>query len=372
MIRLSKSVISSQEQAAVARILDKEFLGMGSETQAFEKELAAYIGGGMTVICVNTGTSALHLALQACGIGLGDEVLVPSLTYVASFQAISATGAVPIPCDVEETTGLLDIKDAAKRITSCTKAVMPVYYASATGDLDTIYSFAQAHDLRVVEDAAHAFGCTYNKQKIGSFGDVVCFSFDGIKNITSGEGGAVVSKDTEVIRKVRETRLLGVQKDTEKRYQMERSWDFDVMEQGWRYHMSDIMAAIGRIQLQRFELEFKPKRIQLAKLYRQLLIEIEGIKLFDTDLDTVVPHIQPIRILGGKRDLIRQFLLNHNIQIGIHYKPNHLLTKYGKGSVSLPVTEQLYSEILTLPLHIDISLKEVNTIVEILKQALKA
>jgi dTDP-4-amino-4,6-dideoxygalactose transaminase len=135
--------------------------------------------------------------------------------------------------------------------------------------------------------------------------------------------------------------------------------------------MSDIMAAIGRVQLQRFELEFKPKRIQLAKRYRELLSDVEGIQLFDTDLGAVVPHIQPVRIQRNKRYLVRQILLNNNIQVGIHYKPNHLLTKYGKGCVSLPVTEKLYNEILTLPLHPDISLKELDTVIELVKQALR-
>lgn len=366
VIRLSKSVVGEAEQAAVATVIGKGFLGMGSETQAFEQELESYLGGGVSVTCVNTGTSALHLALQAVGVARGDEVLIPSLTFVGCFQAVSACGALPIACDVGESDGIIDLEDAAGRITDRTKAIMPVHYASHAGGLEAIYDLARRRGLRVIEDAAHSFGCTYKGRSIGSFGDVVCFSFDGIKNITSGEGGAVVTADREVAERVRDARLLGVMKDTEKRYGHERSWDFDVTAQGWRYHMSDLMAAIGRVQLKRFEKEFKPRRVELASHYRKLLSELKDVIMFDSDIGPVVPHIMPIRVLNDKRDAVRRALLDKQIQVGIHYKPNHLLSRYGGGSVSLPVVERLYDEILSLPLHPDLSLQQVELIVGII------
>lgn len=363
MIRLSQSVVGQAEIEAVSGVLAKGFLGMGAECQAFENDLAGFFGGGRSVVCVNTGTAALHLALQAIGVGVGDEVLVPTLTYIATFQAVSACGAIPVACEVRRADGLLDLEDAAKRITSRTRVVMPVHYASFPGDLDAVYAFAERHGLRVVEDAAHAFGCKSRGRKIGSFGDVACFSFDGIKNITSGEGGAIVSADPDVIAKASDARLLGVVKDSEKRYVGERSWEFDVSEQGWRYHMSDIMAAIGRTQLRRFDAEFKPKRISLARRYRELLGEMGGIELFDSSLGEVVPHVMPIKILAGRRDAVRQALLGREIQSGIHYKPNHLLTKFGGGTVSLPCAERLYAELLTLPLHPALEMEQVEQIV---------
>jgi dTDP-4-amino-4,6-dideoxygalactose transaminase len=247
---------------------------------------------------------------------------------------------------------------------------MPVHYASAMGDLDAVYDFGETHALRIVEDAAHAFGCTYKERRIGSFSEVSCFSFDGIKNITSGEGGAIVSLNPEIIRRIQDARLLGVEKDTEKRYQRQRSWEFDVIEQGWRYHMSDIMAAIGRVQLERFESEFRPKRVALARAYRQSLASLPEVRFFEADIGAVVPHIQPVRILGGKRDRVRQALSDSDIETGIHYKPNHLLSKYGGGKISLPVTEQLYSEILTLPLHPDLSFEDIETVMDVVRRAL--
>src|SRR5450759_1400654 len=205
-----------------------------------------FIGGNRQVICVNTGTAALQLAVQACGIGRGDDVLVPTLTFVSCFQAVSATGATPVACEVLRDNGCLDPEDAARRITAHTKAIMPVHYASGAGKLYDVYALAKKHGLRVIEDAAHAFGGTRNGARVGATGDVVCFSFDGIKNITSGEGGAVVTSDAAVANRIKDARLLGVEKDTEKRYTGKRSWEFDVTAQGWRYHMSNVFAALGR------------------------------------------------------------------------------------------------------------------------------
>lgn len=346
-------------------------MGTGSETQFFEADVKQYLGGEVSVICTNTGTTALQLALQACGLKAGDEVLVPTLTYLASFQAISATGAKPISCDVLEESALISLKDAEQRITENTKAIMPVHFTGYVGDLDDVYGFAERYKLRVIEDAAHSFGSTYGGKRIGSFGDVVCFSFDGIKNITSGEGGAVVTSDQTVIQRVQDSRLLGVEKDTEKRYGGERSWEFDVIAQGWRYHMSDIMAAIGRAQLARFEKEMKPKRMELHRYYRQMLPAIDGIKMFETDVDHVVPHIMPIRILDGNRDGVRQRLSDLSIETGIHYKPNHLLSYYGGGKTKLPVAEKLYGELLTLPLHPDLSFDDLEYICEQLLKTLE-
>ena len=247
-IRLSKSTVGPLEANAVAQAVQRGYLGMGADVQAFENELAEFIGGNRHVMAVSNGTAAVQLAVQACGIGPGDEVLVPTLTFVATFQAISATGAIPVACDIEPRRAQLDVSDAARRITARTRAIVPVHYASCPGDLDQVYELAAAHGLRVIEDAAHAFGGYYNGRRAGATGDVVCFSFDGIKNITSGEGGAVVTSDAEVAERVRDARLLGVEKDTDKRYAGARSWEFDVTHQGWRYHMSNIFAALGRTQ----------------------------------------------------------------------------------------------------------------------------
>jgi dTDP-4-amino-4,6-dideoxygalactose transaminase len=370
LVRLSKSCINEADVEAVAATLRRAFLGMGAEVEAFEKEIAQLIGGNRHVMCVSTGTTALHLAVQACGIGPGDEVLAPSLTFVASFQAISATGATPVACEVMREHGGIDPADAARRITPQTKAIMPVHYASGPGALDAIYALAAKHKLRVIEDAAHAFGGTCNGARVGAAGDVVCFSFDGIKNITSAEGGAVVTGDPAVAARVRDARLLGVEKDTEKRYAGQRSWEFDVKTQGWRGHMSNLNAALGRSQLRRLESDFAPRRIALARRYAQELTGVAGLRHLNLDYGAVVPHIFPVFIANGRRDSLREALRAANIESGIHYKPNHLLTLYGGGQTSLPVAEQLYAEMLTLPLHFELTDTDQERVVEVVRRTL--
>ena len=361
LIRLSKSCLSATEKQAVMVVLDREFLGMGTEVQQFEQAMTKFFG--RPAVCVVNGTAALHLAVQACGIGPGDEVLVPSLTYVASFQAISATGAKPVACDIDPDTCILDWRDAERRLTSRTKAIMPVHYTGGVGDLDGIYTFALRHNLRVIEDAAHAFGTTHNGKRIGSFGDIACFSFDGIKSITSGEGGCVITDDPVALRKIQDARLLGVEKDTEKRYSGQRSWEFDVTAQGWRYHMSNIMAAIGLEQLKRFP-EMARIRQRLARQYDELLLDHPYIQPLHRDYNTVVPHIYVMRIRGlSDRKALQAKLLEHGIQTGFHYQPNHVLSLYHDPSAtSLPVTDALSPELLSLPLHPDVTEKNVEFI----------
>lgn len=370
IIRLSKSVIGESEKRAVMGVLDREYLGMGKEVQEFEKYLSSFFN--RSAVCVNTGTAALHLSMQALGLGPGDEVLVQSLTYIASFQAISATGARPIPCDIDPDTITIDIHDAKKRLTRRTKAIMPVHYSGGVGSLDDIYSFAKENDLRVVEDACHAFGSYYKGRKVGSFGDISCFSFDGIKTITSGEGGAIVTDDEAVLQRVRDARLLGVEKDTEKRYKGERSWDFDVKQQGWRYHMSNIMAAIGIEQFKRLP-EFAASRRNLAKQYYKNLKHVESIELLKQDLDSIVPHIFVIKLKSENREKIRKRLLERGIENGVHYQPNHFLSFYNmNGDITLPITEMIFPKLLSLPLHPDLKDSDIDYICKELVECLKS
>ena len=377
-MRLSRSIVGEAEAKAVSRVLLTDgYLGMGNETRLFEQEIAAFLEvDPAQVVTTNSGTAALHLACDAVreisGKGIEKpEILVPSLTFVASFQAVAAAGCAPVACDVLEGTGTLDLEDAARRITPNTIALMFVDYASNPWHLDDVYAFAREKGLRVIEDAAHAFGCRHHGRRIGSFGDIVCFSFDGIKNITCGEGGCLVSFDPEATRLAADARLLSVENDTEKRFHGGRSWDADVRRQGWRYHMSNIMAAIGRAQLKRFEKEFMPKRTLRASVYAQRLCKVEGGRLFETDLkDFIVPHIQVVRVLDGRKDMLKEALLKEGIPTGLHYKPNHLHTFFGGGAVSLPAVERLYEEIVTLPLHPALSCQDIEEICGVIKRTL--
>ena len=265
VIRLSKSCIGPEEKKLVSEVLTKEFLGMGIYTKKFEDELKLFFENKTEVVTCSSGTAALQIALQTIGANSSSEVIVPTLTYVASVQAITATGATPVFCDVDE-EGQISLEDFENKITDNTIAVMPVHFASFTCDLYALYKIAKKYNVRVIEDAAHAFGSFYKNKKVGTFGDTTCFSFDGIKNITCGEGGCIVSTKLDEIQIMQDIRLLGVSKDGEKRIVNDRSLDFDVSQQGWRYHMSNINAAIGLVQLSRFD-EFSQKRRQIKTFY---------------------------------------------------------------------------------------------------------
>jgi len=367
MIRLSKSSIGAEEVAAVSKVLQEEYLGMGKYVELFENELSKYLDNN--VVCVSSGTAALHLALQALNICKGDEVIVQSLTYVASFQAISAVGATPIPCDINLDTFSIDTNDLQRKITKKTKAIMLVHYSGKATSLERVYEIADENNIRVVEDAAHAFGSTYNGRKIGSFGDVICFSFDGIKNITSGEGGCIASSDKKIIASIENLRLLGVENDTISRYKGTRSWHFDVKEQGWRYHMSNIMAAIGIEQLKKLE-KFKARRRDIARKYINGLKGNSYIRKYTEISSGVMPHIFFIVLESGiDRDEIRNFLKKKSIETGVHYYPNHLLTLYNSNQI-LPTTEEVFDSLITLPLHVDLTNEEVEYVVHCLDQAL--
>ena len=369
MIRLSKACLSSAEKASVLDVLDREYLGMGKDVQEFERKLSEYFG--RPAVCVVNGTAALHLACQSVGLGAGDEVLVQSLTYVATFQAISATGAKPVACDIDPRTLTLDWRDAERRLTPRTKAVMPVHYAGGVGELAGIYDFAARNSLRVVEDAAQAFGTTYGGRAVGSFGDVACFSFDGIKNITCGEGGCIVTDDEHALAVLRDARLLGVERDTERRYAGERSWAFDVTAQGWRYHMSNIMAAIGSAQLARFP-AFATRRKELSARYDARLAAHPRVCAIQRDPECVVPHIYVVRVLGlCDREGLRADLSDRGIQTGVHYQPNHQLTRFrDEIALPFPATDEVYPELVTLPLHADLQDSDVDFVCDTLTSQL--
>lgn len=378
-LRLSRSIVGASEAEAVRRVIEEDgYLGMGAETRRFEEELAAWLGvEPWQVITTNTGTAALTLAVDSLFAdsrlpergGALPKILVPSLTFVASFQAIVAAGCQPVACDVLPQTGTLDLRDAERRLDGDVVAIMPVHYASNPWHLDDVYDFARHKGLRVIEDAAHAFGCRHHGRKIGSFGDLVCFSFDGIKNITSGEGGCLVAFDRESAQRAADARLLAVEGDTRSRYAGTRTWTPDIKRLGWRFHLSNIMAAIGRVQLARLEPEFIPARRELAARYAAQLGDVPHLALLETDpADFIVPHILPVRVLDGRKDAFKEALAARGIPTGVHYKPNHLHSFFA--APSLPVCERLYAELVTLPLHPGLSHEDVDAVCRAAREAL--
>jgi perosamine synthetase len=362
MIKVSQGCLGEEEFAAVREVLASGYFGHGPKVVEFENALKAYLGAA-NVVAVNTGTSALHLALDALGIGPGDEVIVPSLTYVASFQAIAATHAVPVACEIDHETLQVSLDDMEQRITPRTKALMPVHYAGARCDLERLRGIAERYKLRVVEDAAHAFGGTYAGRKIGSFGDIACFSFDSIKNITCGEGGAVVCRDAGLAERVRQKRHLGTKPEVNINASAAgRGIAFTAVTRGFRYHMSSINAAIGIEQLKKVE-RFLARRRDICRRYDGAFGSIDCLRTLSADYGEAAPHIYVIRVLRGRRDALMQSLRDAGIETGLNYIPNHLHPYFQVAGLTLPVTEQTYREILTLPVHCDLSDADVESVI---------
>jgi len=368
MIKVSQGCLGEEELAQVKEAFEYGYFGLAYKVVEFEKALAKYLGA-KHVITTNNGTSALHLAIDALGIGKGDEVIVPSLTFVASFQAISATGATPIPCDVYPDTLLCDIEDIKRCITPKTKAIMPVHYASNPCDMDRLMDIAAKHKIRIVEDAAHALGSFYKGKMIGSFGDIACFSFDSIKNITCGEGGAIVCRDAALADLMRQKRLCGMDRKSQADISKDRSSTYEVRVQGYRYHMSNINAGIGLEQLIKLD-GFIARRQEICRRYDAAFKKHPKIRCLDIDYDHVAPHIYVIRVQNGQRDDLMKYLKENDIETGINYTPNHLHMLYRQQARDLPHTEKAFSEILTLPLHCRLSDEDVSEVIKAVNKGL--
>ncbi|XOV79286.1 MAG: DegT/DnrJ/EryC1/StrS family aminotransferase [Aestuariibacter sp.] len=344
-------------------LLQDGYLGMGKYVRDFEQALESILG--RPSVCVNSGTAALHLAIESI-ISPGDEVLVPTITYVATYQAILAAGGVPVSVDVNEHNLCLDIDDAEKKLTPESKVIIPVWYAGNGEDFKRVYRFAKENSLRVIEDAAHAFGTTIDKNgvKIGESGDVACFSFDGIKNITCGEGGAIVSSDPTVLEYCKNARLLGVCNDSETRYSGNRSWLSSIVCNGYRYHMSNLNAAIGLVQLDKFPVFSKARR-ELANYYVNALSNVKAITCLDIDFEKVVPHIFPVLLPeGADRVEIRRELKLKGIETGVHYFPNHMHQFFEQQKYKCPSAEKLFPRLLTLPMHPEVTQNDADYIVK--------
>jgi dTDP-4-amino-4,6-dideoxygalactose transaminase len=337
---------------AVVDALHAGWLGMGAITQAFEDGLARFLElQDRYVLATNTGTSALHLGLLATGVGPGDEVITPAFNFVADHQAIVATGARPVLCDIDDDTLGLDPDKAAALVGPRTKVLVPLHFGGVPGRRKALYALAERHRLRVVEDATHAFGTRVDGRPIGSTGDIACFSFDPVKVITSIDGGAVVVGDRDLLERLRQWRFLGIDRETHERYRNSRAWEYDVVGPGYRYHLTNINAAIGLSQLARVE-EFIAARRACCRLYSERLAGLEGLRTPATDFTDVAPFIYTVRVTAGHRERLIEHLRGRGIATGIHFLPAHdfsFLKDCRRGD--LEVTERVTREVLTLPLH---------------------
>jgi perosamine synthetase len=369
MIPVQRPFIGKEELASVERVFASRWLGMGAVTKEFERELREFLGVKYA-IAVNSGTSALHIALDSL-VRRGDEVIVPSLTFVASIQAILTAGAKPVFCDVCEDTFNMDVEDALSRITSYTKVLMPVHFGGTACQMDKLLCAVKQKGIWIVEDAAHAFGSTYKGQKIGTLGDITCFSFDPVKNVTCGEGGAVVTDSDKIAQVIITKRVLGIDKDSWSRLGRSNNWLYNVVMPGFRYHMSNINAAIGIEQLKRFEL-FKRRKQLIVSRYDEAFGQISGLKLRKSKPNETFPFFYVVRVLDNSRDDMMAHLQAKGIVTGLHYIPNHLHKAFADFRESLPVSERLYKEMITLPLYYEMSDQNVMDVIDAVKSFFKS
>jgi len=332
--------------------IDIGWLGMGSASKEFEDRISEFLElDNRFVAVVNTGTSALHIALLTAGVGSGDEVITTSFNYVADHQAIKMTGADVVMCDIRDDNLGIDCNKAEELITEKTKAIIPLHFAGIPCDQQGVFNLAKKYNLRVIEDAMHAFGTKINGKKIGGYGDITCFSFDPVKIVTSVDGGCVIVNSKKELEKLHHLRLLGVDKDTVQRYKNNRSWDYDVVSPGFRYHMNTISAAVGISQIKQTT-KFIESRQKICQRYNHAFNEISDLKIPQTDFSDISPFIYSLRILNGKREQLIEYLKNQNIDVGIHFIPVHK-HEYFKNSKfgNMDITNKVVDEVLTLPLH---------------------
>jgi len=338
---------------AARAALEAGWLGMGRLSRQFEEELEQYLElGERRAVTTNSCTEAIHIAARLIGLGPGDEVICPSFTYVAGHQAISRTGAEIVFCDIDDGHLGIDPARVEQLITDRTRAILAVDYLGLPCRLDELMVIARRHGLRVIEDAAHAFGSRSAERRVGSFGDLTCFSFGPVKMITTLEGGAVVTPNPGDVQALHELRHLGVDSDTDARYRNQRNWEFDVVRQGYRCHLGSVPSAMGLAQLDLVE-EFIANRQDYCRSYDEGLGDLDELRLFDTDWKNIAPYIYVVRVRDAER---RQALIRHlderGIATGIHFLGAHEFTFYQHSRRGeLPVTEAVTQQVLTLPLH---------------------
>ncbi|MEZ0089200.1 DegT/DnrJ/EryC1/StrS family aminotransferase [Streptacidiphilus sp. EB129] len=362
----ARPFIHGPEADAVAAVLAEGQYGHSRETEAFEGEVAQFLGVP-DVVAVASGTDALHIALLVAGVGAGDDVVVPSMTFCASVQAIVMCGAVPRFAEVDPVTLCMTERTVMEAVTPATRAVMPVLYGGRAVDLSAVHDTLAASGVTIVEDAAQAFGSRCGLQRVGARPQVTtCFSFGPIKQLTCGQGGAIVPRTEQEAEAARGLRLLGIAQPQSERL---RTTAYTVERIGLRAPLSGINAAIGRVQLQHFG-TLETRRKTLWRAYRAALHNLDQAALVDVGIDSAVPFNCVVRV--PRRDDVFQLMHAEGVAVGVHYPPNHLQPAFAQWRRDLPATEQVALEILSLPFHPAMTTTDVVHVVTVLGHALHA
>jgi dTDP-4-amino-4,6-dideoxygalactose transaminase len=368
MIPVFRPFLDEQESTASKQVLEVGWLGMGKNVGQFEEAIKNYLEiEDRYCVAVSTGHAAIHLSLILMGVGPGDEVITPSFNNAADFQAILAVGAEPVFCDVNDLTLNIDIEKIESLIGPKTKAIIVMDYDCILCDHDKINEIAEKHGIRVLHDAAHSFGSRYKGRMVGGFSDITIFSFDPVKTITCLDGGLIVVKTEEEMKALHSMRLVGMEQPASIMYTNARAWTYDMTRLGFRYHMSNMHAAIGLSQLSKMK-KISESRRATCRYYNEKLSCIEEISVPNTNFDEIVPFLYYIRVPEQLRDRLRKHMFERGIDTGIHWQPGHwftLLKNCRKGA--LPVTDKVGNQIISLPLHSGMCEIDMHKVVQAIK-----
>ena len=371
----SRPSIGDSEINSVVACLKSGWITTGALCKEFEDKFCGLTGAGQA-IALNSATAGMHLMLTAMNLQQGDEVITPSMTFASTINMIALRQAKPVFADIDYDTLNINCDLIEEKISSKTKAIIPVHFAGVPADMDQINHLAGKYHLTVIEDAAHAVGTYYKGIHAGGFGHPAIFSFHPIKNITTGEGGMITLHDATLEKKLRLLRFHGIERDAWKRYGKGGDPSYDIMEPGYKYNLPDLLASLGLAQMERWQ-ELNARRQTLAGLYLDGLHEVEGL-----DLPQAPPydhlhawHLFIIKIKDIPRDEFMRKLADCNIGYGLHFPPAHELTcvkkRYGAGAFSLPETSRVADKIISLPLFPDMTEDDVQYVCDAIKEILK-
>ncbi|CAB1245876.1 putative glutamine-dependent sugar transaminase [Ruminococcaceae bacterium BL-6] len=364
--------ITDAEISEVVDTLKSGWIAKGPRTVKFEKEFAEYLGAKHAV-AMNSCTAALHVALAAKGIGPGDEVITTPMTFASTANTIIHVGATPVLADIDYRTGCIDPDEIEKKITPKTKAVVPVHYSGQVCDLDRIYEIADRHGLFVSEDAAHALWSRYKGRLIGNrLRGTASYSFYATKNLTTGDGGMLVTDDDEIAERARVLAGQGMSQNAWNRYAKGGTWKYDIVEAGYKYNMFDIQAALGLIQLRRLE-EMQEKRLKIADWYQKAFGAIDAVDPpFVPEYATHCWHLYVLRVvpelLTIDRDRFIVELNERNVGTSVHFIPVHNMSLYrnrfGYKESDLPNAQKHFERIISLPLYPSMTDEEVQYVID--------
>jgi len=376
-IPFHKTHTTDEEIEAAIGAIKSGWLTMGPKVVEFEEQFCKFVGS-KEAVNLNSATAALHLALKAIGLQRGDEVIVPTNTFVATAEVVTYFDAVPVLCDIEETTHNIDVTKIEALITEKTKAIIPVHFAGQPCDMDEIYEIVRKVEgrsqkeeggrIHIIEDAAHALPSKYKGEMVGNLGgtDITCFSFYATKTLSTGEGGMATTNNPEYAKNMRVNRLHGIDRDAWDRYTSKGSWYYEIVDNGNKYNSTDINAALGLVQLKK-QNELRDKRAKIANRYTEAFKDNPNITLpiVKDDRETSW-HLFVIKI--ANRDEVIEELKSRGIGCSVHFIPIHkhpyYKERYGYKDLNYPVANEVFEKSLSLPIYPDMSSEEIDYVIK--------